>query len=264
MRSYLRYIIVSMFAFIFNACTYDYEMPDFSKAAPMYLVGEVSDELRQILIEDAKEYGLTFKYGAERWKTIVREKDSNGTILYEGEARGKADREAVKLEVSYICTCLLQNANWTYYEICQIDFQKEFKLEISPYICDANLSSSDSYVVKASPKRPYTYNIDRSKLPVIEKIESLGYKIADVKMFITEKDKSGKELKCFEHRTIDGMLYTEEAYSIDIEIKLYGFENLTEKVQVGSYIFKNIKLNDINGTTLELTESLEHEFVSLK
>ena len=83
-------------------------------------------------------------------------------------------------------------------------------------------------------------------------------------MFITEKDKDGKELKCFEHRTLDGMLYTDEAYSIDIEIRLYGFENLAEKVEVGSYIFKNIKLDDINGTTLELTESLEHEFISLK
>ena len=264
MKSYFKYIIVALFAFVFNACTYDYEMPDFSKAAPMYLVGEVSDELRQILIEDAKEYGLTFKYGAERWKTIVREKDINGIILYEGEARRKANREAVILEVSYICTCMLQNANWTYYDICQFDFKREFKLEISPYICEANLSSSDSYVVQVSPNRPYTYNVDRSKLPIIEKIESLGCKIADVKMFITEKDKDGKELKCFEHRTLDGMLYTDEAYSIDIEIRLYGFENLAEKVEVGSYIFKNIKLDDINGTTLELTESLEQEFISLK
>ena len=46
-----------------------------ANAAPTYSVGGVSEELRQVLIEDAKEYGLTFEYSAEHWRTIVKEKD---------------------------------------------------------------------------------------------------------------------------------------------------------------------------------------------
>ena len=66
----------------------------------------------------------------------------------------------------------------------------------------------------------YSYNIDRSQLPTIEKIYSYGYTVADINMVITEKDENGNVIRSFEHRTIDGMIYT-TAKTIDIEIALY-------------------------------------------
>lgn len=256
-----KYIALVLSAMAIHSCSYDYEMPDLSNAVATYSVSGVSEELRQVLIEDAKEYGLTFKYAAEHWKTIVREKDEHGNILYEGEPRGKADKNATMLQVSYICSCMLQTANWDYYDICQFDFQKEFKLEISPYKCEARLTSSDAYTKKAADNHPYTYNVDRSNLPVIDKAESLGYSIADVKMYITEKDVAGNQIKRFQHRTIDGNIITVGAKSIDVEVEIYGFQNNYNKVVIGTYYFTNISLAKINGTTLYLSTEMEHEFV---
>lgn len=255
-----KYIALILSAMAIHSCSYEYEMPELSNAAPTYSVSGVSEELRQVLIEDAKEYGLTFEYAAEHWRTIVREKDVHGNILYEGEPRGKADKNATMLQVSYICSCMLQTANWNYYDICQFDFQKDFKLEISPYTCEARLTSGDTYTKKAADNHPYTYNVDRSNLPVIDKAESLGCSIADVIMYITEKDEAGNQIKRFQHRTIDGNIITVGAKYIDVEVELYGFQNNYNKVVIGRYYFTNISLAEINNTTLYLSTEMEHEF----
>lgn len=260
MNRILKYITLVLSAMTIHSCSYDYEMPDLSNAAPTYSVSGVSEDLRQVLIEDAKEYGLTFKYAAEQWRTIVREKDEHGNILYEGGPRGKADKNATILQVSYICSCMLQTANWNYYDICQFDFQKDFKLEISPYACEASLTSRDTYTKKVADKHPYIYNVDRSNLPVIAKAESLGYKIADVEMYITEKDDAGNQIRRFQHSTIDGNIITVGAKNIDVEVIIYGFQNYYDKVVVGTYYFTNISLAEIDGTTLILTTDMEHEF----
>lgn len=256
-----KYIALVLSAMAIHSCSYDYEMPDLSNAAPTYSVSGVSEELRQVLIEDAKEYGLTFEYAAEHWRTIVREKDEHGNILYEGEPRGKADKNATMLQVSYICSCMLQTANWNYYDICQFDFQKDFMLEISPYTCEVRLTSGDAYTKKPADSRPYTYNVDRSNLPVIGKAESLGYNIADVKMYITEKDTNGNQIRRFQHEAIDGNIIAVGAEYIDVEVEILGFQNYN-KVVIGTYYFKNISLTGINGTMLYLTTDMEHEFVS--
>ena len=260
MNKILKYIIFVLSAMSIHSCSYDYEMPDLSNAAPTYSVGGVSEELRQVLIEDAKEYGLTFEYSAEHWRTIVKEKDEKGNILYEGEPRGIADKNANTLQVSYVCSCMLQTANWNYYDICQFDFQKEFKLEISPQTCEAKLTIGDTYTKKVADNHPYTYNVDRSNLPVIDKAESLGYRIADVIMYITEKDDAGNQIKRFRHKTIDGYIITVGAEYIDVEVEILGFQNYSNKVVVGTYYFTNISLAEINGTTLNLTTDMEHEF----
>lgn len=258
-----KYIALVLSAIAIHSCSYDYEIPDLSNAAPTYSVSGVSEELRQVLIEDAKEYGLTFKYSVEHWRTIVREKDEHGNILYEGEPRGKADKNATMLQVSYICSCMLQTANWNYYDICQFDFQKEFKLEISPYKCEARLTSSDTYTKKVADDHPYTYNVDLSNLPTIDKAESLGYSIAYENMYITEKDIAGNQIKRFQHRTIDGNIITVGAKSIDVEVEIYGFQKYYHNmVVIGTYYFTNISLAKINGTTLYLSTEMEHEFVS--
>lgn len=257
-----KYIALVLSAMAIHSCSYDYEMPDLTNAAPTYSVRDLSEELRQVLIEDAKEYGLTFEYGTEHWRTIVRERDEHGNILYEGEPRGIADKNATILQVSYICSCMLETANWNYYDICQFDFEKDFKLEISPYTCEARLTSRDTYTKKAADARPYTYNVDRSNLPVIDKAESLGCSIADVTMYITEKDDAGNQIKRFQHKTIDGSIITVGAKYIDVEVKIYGFQNYYNKVVIGTYYFTNISLAKINGTTLYLSTEMEHEYVS--
>ena len=250
-----KYFALVLSAMTIHSCSYDYEMPDLTNAAPTYSVSSVSGELRQVLIEDAEEYGLTFKYAAEHWRTIVREKDDNGHILYEGEPRGKADRNATRLEVSYICSCMLQTANWNYYDICQFDFQKGFKLEISPYACEAGLTSDDTYIKRVADEHPYIYNVDYRNIRVVAKAESLGYNITDVKMYITEKDVNGNQIRRFQHKTIDGDIISVGAEYIDVEIELY-----SSKEVIGIYYFTNISLAEIDDTTLYLSTDMDYEF----
>ena len=124
------------------------------------------------------------------------------------------------------------------------------------------LTSSDSYTKKIADNHPYIYNVDRSNLPVIDKAESLGYNIAGVIMYITEKDDAGNQIRRFQHRTIDGDIITDEAKYIDVEVEIYGYLDYFnyKEVLVGTYYFKNISLDEINGTTLYLTTDMEHEF----
>ena len=102
--------------------------------------------------------------------------------------------------------------------------------------------------------------MDRSNLPVIDKAESLGYRIADVIMYITEKDYEGNQIKRFRHKTIDGYIITVGAEYIDVEVEILGFQNYSNKVVVGTYYFTNISLAEIDGTTLNLSTDMEHEF----
>lgn len=257
----IKIILLSIFSCICFSCEYDYIMPDYSNAKPCYIVpSEPNSELRGKLITIAKDYGLTLKYSSEYWEVVVKEKDALNNVLYEGEPRYKADSKAKKLQVSYICSCLLQSAGREKFDICQFDFSRDFPLEISPYACDAIVTIDDKFDVHRAKNAPYIYNIDRN-LPTIEKVNSLGYRIADVKTIITEIDNKGEFIRTFEHRSIDGMIFTVGAETIDVEIALYGFASTTSSSEyVGSYYFKDIKLKDITGTTFILTEDIEHEF----
>ena len=378
MKRYIKLILSALSIWAFNACTYDYEMPDYSDAVgAIYSVGKVSSEMQQALIKDVKDYDLDliFQSGTEQWRTVVREKDKNGVILYEGEPRGKADKNATTLEVSYVYSCMFKIADWGCYDICHYDFQKKFKLEISPFAHDAKLSLGDSYIAKEAPNclsiytvehtlsaiaaakadslgykftdvnmyitekieernilrsldyrnnrktediltigkyidvevkvngsynainvplgafhfenvpignktaikltenmdhefmvsefitNHHIYNVDRSDLTqmLIQKCESLGYSIADAKMYITEKDSDGNALRTFQHEAIDGDEISQEgAAEIDVKIDVYGFVNMN-KTLLGTYYFKNIPLD--HPATIKLTEDMEHEFV---
>lgn len=247
------------------SCTYDYQFPDYTaldntEAKYRYTVADISSEVTQQLLPVAMECGVTLQYASEQWRIVVTEKDAAGNILYQGEPRDRADNNTKFLEISYICSCRLQDADWTYYDICRFDFEKKYSIGDTPLPIFLSVSPGDKYTVTKYPI--YVYNIDRGGLNVIEKIHSLGYTLLDVKTIITEKDENGDTIRSFEHRMVDGMIITTVAKTIDVEIPLYGQpQNSAEKVYVGSYFFRNIKIKEINGTTLTLTEDMEHEFV---
>ncbi len=248
------------------SCTYDYQFPYYisqngdTKIKYHYTVTEISSEVRQQLLPIAKECGVTLQYSSEKWRPVITEKDVTGKILYQGEPRDEADINTRFLEISYICSCRLQSFDWTYYDICKFDFEKQYLIGNTPNPVYVSITPSDKYTIKKYPI--YIYNIDRSRIPVIEKINSLGYTLLDVKTIITEKKENGDTVRTFEHRMIDGMIITTNVKTIDVEIPLYGnAQNSYEKVYVGSYFFNNIILEEINGTTLTLTEDMEYKFV---
>lgn len=247
------------------SCTYDYQFPDYTaldntEVKYRYTVADISSEVKQQLLPIAMECGVTLQYASEQWRIVVTEKDAAGNILYQGEPRDRTDNNTKFLEISYICSCRLQDADWTYYDICRFDFEKKYSIGDTPLPIFLSVSPGDKYTVTKYPI--YVYNIDRGGLNVIEKIHSLGYTLLDVKTIITEKDENGDTIRSFEHRMVDGMIITTVAKTIDVEIPLYGQpQNSAEKVYVGSYFFRGISLEEINGTTLTLTEDMEYEFV---
>ena len=247
------------------SCTYDYHYPDYTGIRSKYTVADISPRLREQLLPIAMENGVTLKFASEQWRTVVTEKDSIGNIIYQGEPRERADNKTKIIEVSFICSCRLQSIDWTYYDICRFDFEKQFPIEITPLLINISVSDNDKFTVIKYPI--YVYNVD-SNLPVIEKVNSYGYELLDVKTIITEKDSDGDTIRSFEHRTIDGMIITTTAKAIDVEVALYGKpQNAADKVYIGSYYFKNIKLdgfNDTDGKTIILTEDMEHEFIENK
>ena len=258
MKKILELIFAICAMMAISSCTYDYNFPDYTGARSRYTVTDISSEIRQQLLPIAMESGVTLQYSSEKWRTLVTEKDAVGNILYQGEPRDRADSNTKVLMVSYICSCRLQSFDWKYYDICRFDFEKQYPIEITPIPISVAISPSDKYTVTKYPV--YIYNIDRN-LPVIEKVNSYGYTFADAIITITEKDENGDVIRSFEHRTIDGEIVTDTAKTIDVEIALYGYTPDYEKVYVGSYFFKDINLENINNTTLILTEDMEHEFV---
>ena len=258
MKKILELIFAICAMMAISSCTYDYHFPDYTGARSRYTVTDISSEIRQQLLPIAMESGVTLQYSSEKWRTLVTEKDAVGNILYQGEPRDRADSNTKVLMVSYICSCRLQSFDWKYYDICRFDFEKQYPIEITPIPISVAISPSDKYTVTKYPV--YIYNIDRN-LPVIEKVNSYGYTFADAIMTITEKDENGDVIQSFEHRTIDGEIVTDTAKTIDVEIALYGYTPDYEKVYVGSYIFKEITLVDIDDTTLTLTEDMKHEFL---
>lgn len=209
------------------------------------------------IIEKVQSYGYTMGNGT----ITITEKDENNNKIREFEYQtingmiySTIGAKIIDVEVS------VYGFDEFYHKIYVGSYIfKDIKLE------DINgttltLTEDMEHEFVENEKMPYSYNINRDDLPVVEKINSYGYSVADVNMIITEKDGNGNDIRVFEHRTIDGMIST-EAKTIDVEIALYGYTSNYDKVYIGSYIFKDIHLAKINGTTLTLTEDMEHEFV---
>ncbi len=215
------------------------------------------NNLSVMVIEKINSYG----YSVADVNMIITEKDGNGRAIrtfghrvIDGMIYSAAGAKTIDVEI----TLYGFNENNDKIYVGSYIF-KDIKLE------DINgttltLTEDMEHEFVENEKMPYSYNINRDDLPVVEKINSYGYSVADVNMIITEKDGNGNDIRVFEHRTIDGMIST-EAKTIDVEIALYGYTSNYDKVYIGSYIFKDIHLAKINGTTLTLTEDMEHEFV---
>lgn len=104
----IRIAIILFMVSILSSCSYDYQMPDYSKATPLYLIEEIPTDVKSAWREIAVDYGLNLNIAQEKWEVLVCERDEKGNILYEGIPRGKADHFARSLEVSVRCLGLLK------------------------------------------------------------------------------------------------------------------------------------------------------------
>lgn len=196
-------------------------------------------------------------------KTYITEKDATGNVLRTFEHRTidgyiqTSEARTVDVEV----------------KIIGFDYRKN-KVDVGSYIfkgIDVQKINNTTYTITTDKddyefieyNRAYNYNVGIN-LPTIDKCHELGYDIADVQMYITEKDANGKVLRTFKHRTIDGKIQTSEARTIDVEVRIIGFDSRNNKKEVGSYFFKGISVVKINNTTYTLTTDLDYSFIEKK
>lgn len=251
-----------------SACTYDYEMPDYSNAAPLYSIKELPTEVKQEWRQIAMEHGLNLDISKEQWGIIVTEKNEKGDILYEGIPRVNADNTARILEVSFQCLGRLGSFDWNYYEICRFKLSTVYKLKVSPIPCVVEITTDNAYTVESSSEMIYTYNVTYGvdvTLVIIDTIESLGYKISKAKMIITEKDKNENILFQGYKKNVSGQIISQKgAETIEITIEFYGWPKgtYTNEVKVGTLTFDPLDLKDINNQETVLTINIPYTIVT--
>ena len=256
-------IVITALSFV--CCTYDYNMPDFSNAYPIYSINDVSDDMRRIWIEEAKVYGLTFEVAREKWEKKVIEYDASDNVLYSGEARGKADRNAKKLKVGYTCLHRISSTDNNYYEVCTFWIESFYPLSISPFTCYADVSANNSYTIEPAPanSRIYPFNLiwDSSITNLmVATTESLGYEISGTELEVIERDINDNIIYQGSPQKNIGTDYISHkgAYSIEFLLSFYGWPkgSYRNKVKIGAIIFTPLRLTP-NMETI-LTSAMEH------
>lgn len=236
----------------FNSCSNDYDMPDLSNACPMYHVGEIPNDVKSSWKDIAREYGLTFEVASEKWESVVEELDNNDNVIYSGVARGRADHNATKLKVGYVCKCRISTIDNNYYEVCTFWLNNIYELHISPIIVEVNMTSSSSYTVKAasdSQKRyPYDLTWDGSVTSLmINTTEQVGYEISGTEKEVVEKDSNGNVIYqgAPKGNSATGYITHAGTATMDVLILFFGWPKGTynNKTHVGTITFPNIKMS---------------------
>lgn len=227
----------------------------------------VKNAMSIAIIEKAQEYG----YELSEWKMYISEKDNKGNVLeyFEHEGMIGAPENVNSIDVEIEIYGRMKANNVDYHEKKKIGtfvFRGIMLSDIK--FKTLELTTDMQYEYIEEPGLIVLYNIDRSTLPIIDKAHELSYELADCKMYITEKDSGGNVLTRFEHNSRDGMIGAQDgAKTIDVEVEIIGWPvedgrvNYKVKQRIGAYLFKNIKLSDINKHTLYLTLDMEYEFI---
>lgn len=258
MKKILKFTIILFLVNAVLSCSYDYNMPDYPTEPLEYEVTIPNGNVIKQIIEDIKKYDLDLTSSDINLRPIVKEIDDLGNVVYEGEPRNVIDKKAKTIEISYLCSCKLQCG--ADYDICQIDYHRQFELFFSPTPCVVTINENDDYSLILAEEIPVSYNVDNN-LNTFEKANELGCNITNIQMIVTEKDDDGNIICSFEHQSKNGNIIT-LGKTIDVEIALFGKKNNSStKEYVGSYYFKDIEVEDIKGTTLSLTEKIQHKFI---
>ena len=175
-------------------------------------------------------------------KEIVRSSDSQLSHINQEEVIEEIDEpDKVKMMPCPVCSELIPSNS----RICP---------ECKEQICDFHTENmlKDGHC--------YRYDIDITNLPINDKVQKYGYLAAISETKIVEKDINKKVIdSSLRSVTIDGAYKSApNAEYIDIEVKL--FAKLAVPHYIGSYLFENIELKNIDNSTLYLYENMPHQF----
>lgn len=262
--------IIILFLLSLSSCSYDYEMPNYSNATPLYSIKELPAGIQKEWRRIAISHGLDLNISQEKWETVVTEKNAKGDILYKGSPRIQADNTACSLEVAFRCLGRFKKTDWEYYEICTFKLSTAYDLAISPISCIVEISKDNTYTVEPPPasEQVYRYNITYGSdvtMLIINTTESLGYDVSGAEMIITEKNKDGRVLFRGYRQNVNEMSVSKKgAQTVEVAIESYGWPkgNHNQRVKVGTLQFDEpIELKTISNKTMKLTTNMPSTFV---
>lgn len=263
-------IIILLFVSGLSSCSYDYEMPDYSNAAPLYTIKDLPTEVEREWRQKAIEHGLDLSISQERWEIDVKEKDENGNILYEGTPRFQAANVARDLEIKVRCMGRLKNTDWNYYEICAFRLSTIYKLVISPIPLTVEISKDNTYTIElpSVTEQVYKYDITYGGdvvLLMIDIEKELGYEPSEARMILTEKDTDGNILYQGYKQNVSSVSVSQKgAQTVEAVIECYGWPkgNYNRKVHIGTLKFEEpLRLKEINDKQTVLTTDMPYTFI---
>lgn len=261
MKKYSHIIILAL-SLVFCSCSYEYEMPDYSNAVTSYEKAQLEKGIENKIREEYSQNGIEV-INIDIKEEHAIEKDANGNIIYDGEARGRVSIYSKSLDLSYTVKHRVKPTGGHYQDVVGY-YQRSFNIDVSPFDVKAIVTNDMLTYI------PYFYSVSRNKFvsTIIDKAQALNFEMADAITYVTERDKDKKELIRYEHDPLQGMVASQKgAESIDVEVEVYGWPkdegrvNYNKKQKIGTFVIKDIFLSEINNSTLELTDDMQYEFV---
>lgn len=234
----------------FCSCSYEYEMPDYSNAITPYEKKLLENGIEQKFREEYSKYDIeVVNFGIQEEHAI--EKDASGSVIYDGDARGRANIRSKTMDISYAVNHRVKPKGGHYQDVVGY-YQRSFNIDVSPFDVKAIVTNDMLTYI------PKFYLVSRNGFVnvIIDKAHELGYELMDAVTYVTERDKEKKDLIRYEHDPLKGMVASQmNADYLYVEIDIYG----SKKMKLGTFVFNELKLSGFD--KIELTRDMQYEFV---
>lgn len=209
------------------SCEYEYDMPDMSGVKYHYSVDSLPQELEEELIRKTEETGRPMETFGARMAPVVREKDAQGNVLYEGPARGTVDDRAQSVQLGYRCEAHLpenliiaDRLSNTYYGMSYFWFDRSYPVEISPSGMRLRVKSTDTYTADlAAGSAVYSVSNQFGQV-IFADVEAAGYEYSNIAYTFEERDAQGNVVNTIEPSSIGHYHFVSEAEAKSVTVSL--------------------------------------------
>lgn len=209
------------------SCQYEYDMPDMSGVKYHYSVDSLPQDLEEELLRKTEETGRPMETFGARMAPVVREKDAQGNVLYEGPARGTVDDRAQTVQLGYRCEARLpedltiaDRLSDTYYGMSCFWFERSYPVEISPAGMRLRVKSSDTYTADLAAGSAIYAVSNQFGQVIFADVEAAGYESPSVAYTFEERDAQGNVVNTVEPSSIGHYHFASEAGARSVTISL--------------------------------------------
>lgn len=249
MKKYSHIIILAL-SLVVCSCSYEYEMPDYSNAVTRYDKTQLESGIENKIRETYSKYGIEV-VNIDIQEEHAIEKDASGSVIYDGDARGRANIRSKTMDISYVVNHRVKPKGGHYQDVVGY-YKRSFNINVSPFDVKAIVTNDMLTYI------PHFYSVSRNNFVgvIIDKAHELGYELMDAVTYVTERDKEKKDLIRYEHDPLKGMVASQmNAEYLYVEIDILG----RKKKKLGTFVFNEFKLSGFD--KIELTTDMQYEFV---